>query len=216
MEQVQLITLAEPLPAPVALVRRARLLAGMGLAWHAVEAAVAIGAGVVAGSVALVGFGADSLIEMLAGATLLWRFAPSRAGSHAAEHGARRTIGASFFVVAAYVAADATRQLAFADHPHASWVGIGLAAVAAVTMPPLAIAKSRNAERLHSPAAKGEGRQNMLCAYLAIALLFGLIANAALNWWWADPVAALFIAAVAAREGVNAWRGDDSCCDAAF
>src|SRR5258708_15579809 len=140
MEQVQLITLAEPLPAPVALVRRARLLAGIGLAWHTVEAAVAIGAGVVAGSVALVGFGADSLIEMLAGATLLWRFAASRAGSHAAEHGARRTIGASFFVGAAYVAVDATRQLALAHQPHASWVGIGLGAVPAGTMPPLASA----------------------------------------------------------------------------
>ena len=216
MEHVHQIAIADSLPAPAPLVRRARRLAQLGLAWHAVEAAVAIGAGVVAGSVALVGFGADSLIEMLAGATLLWRFAASRVGSHAAEHGARRTIGASFFVVAAYVAADATRQLVVADHPLASWVGIGLAAVAAVTMPPLAIAKGRNAERLHSPAAKGEGRQNMLCAYLAVALLVGLLANAALSWWWADPVAALFIAAVAAREGVNAWRGDAACCDAAF
>jgi divalent metal cation (Fe/Co/Zn/Cd) transporter len=215
MEHVHPLPIAESLPAPTALVRRARRLAEFGLAWHAVEAAVAIGAGVVAGSVALVGFGADSLIEILAGVTLLWRFAAPRAGSHAAEHGARRVIGSGFFVIAIYVAVDAARQLALAGHPQASWVGVALAAVAAITMPPLAIAKSRNAERLRSPAAKGEGRQNMLCAYLSIALLVGLLANAALGLWWADPVAALLIAAVAAREGAGAWRGDESCCDVA-
>jgi divalent metal cation (Fe/Co/Zn/Cd) transporter len=216
MEHAHPIALVDALPAPAPLVRRARRLARIGLAWHAIEAAVALGAGAAAGSVALVGFGADSLIEMLAGVTLLWRFAASRAGSHSAEHVARRTIGFSFFLVAVYVAVDATRQIVLAQHPHASWVGIALAAVAVVAMPPLAIAKGRNAERLHSPAAKGEGRQNMLCAYLAVGLLFGLLANAALGWWWADPVTALGIAAVAAREGVKAWRGDDSCCGAAL
>ena len=213
MEHAHPLTVVESLPAPQPLVRRARVLAQVGLAWHAVEAAVAIAAGVVAGSVALVGFGADSLIEMLAGATLLWRFAPARAQSHAAEHGARRAIALTFFLVAIYVAVEATRQLLLGDHPHASWVGVGLAALTTLTMPPLALAKRRNAELLHSPAAKGESRQTMLCAYLSIALLGGLLANAIAGWWWADPVAALFIGAVAAREGAATWRGDDSCCD---
>jgi divalent metal cation (Fe/Co/Zn/Cd) transporter len=209
------LTIAESVPAPAPLVRRARSLAQIGLAWHVAEAAVAIVAGASAGSVALVGFGSDSLVEMLAGATLLWRFAPTRAGSHAAEHGARRVIALSFFLIAAYVAAEATRQLVAGDHPHASWVGVGLAAVATLAMPPLAFAKRRNAELLRSPAAKGESRQTLLCAYLSIALLVGLLANAVGGWWWADPVAGLFIAGVAAREGAGAWRGDASCCDVA-
>jgi divalent metal cation (Fe/Co/Zn/Cd) transporter len=209
------LTIVESIPAPAPLVHRARLLAQLGMVWHVIEAAVAIGAGAAAGSVALVGFGADSLIEMLAGATLLWRFAPSRARSHAAEHGARRAIALSFFLIAVYVAVEATRRLVVGDHPHASWIGVALAGLTTLAMPPLAFAKRRNAELLHSPAAKGESRQTVLCAYLSIALLAGLLANAVAGWWWADPVAALFIGAVAAREGAGAWRGDASCCEVA-
>ena len=212
VNQARPIVLADPVPAPPALVSRARRLAQVGLAWHAVEASVAIAAGAAAGSVALVGFGADSLIELLAGLILLWRFAAARAQSHTAEHRARRLIGASFLLVALYVATDAIAHLALARHPQASPLGIGLAAVAALSMPPLALAKQRNATRLRSPAATGESRQTMLCAYLAVGLLVGLVANAMLGWWWADPVTALGIAVVAAREGVGAWRGEPACC----
>ena len=195
------------------LVRRARLLAWLGLGWHAVEAAVAIGAGIVASSVALVGFGADSLVEGVAGIVVLWRFAAARAASEDAERRAQRLIGASFFAIAVYVAVESGRALIGGHEPEASWVGIALAAAALVTMPPLAMAKTRLGARLGSAATAGEGRQNMLCAYLSAALLVGLVANAALGWWWADPVAALLIAAVALREGREAWRGEQcGCC----
>jgi divalent metal cation (Fe/Co/Zn/Cd) transporter len=195
------------------LVRRAKLLAWLGLGWHGIEAAIAITAGLVAGSIALVGFGADSLIESVAGVVLLWRFAEARASSALAERRAQRLIAVSFFVLAAYITAEAARTLAGAHHPGVSYVGIGLAVVTLVTMPPLAIAKARVGDRLSSSATKSEGRQNMVCAYLSGALLVGLGANAVADWWWADPLTALVIAAVALREGREAWRGD-ACCAA--
>jgi divalent metal cation (Fe/Co/Zn/Cd) transporter len=196
-----------------ALVRRARLLAAAGLAWHLVEAAVAIAAGVVASSVALVGFGADSLVEAVAGVVVLWRFAGARATSAAAERRAQRLIGASFLAIALYVSVEAVRSLVGGHAPDASWVGIGLSVVTLVSMPPLAAAKARVADRLDSAATRSEGRQNLLCAYLSAALLVGLLANAALGWWWADPLAALAVAFVALREGRQAWRGDSGCAD---
>ena len=205
---------ARPDPAERAkLVRRAKLLARIGLGWHGIEAAIAIAAGVVAGSIALIGFGADSLVESVAGVVLLWRFAGSRAGSEAAERRAQRLIGASFYVIAAYVGIEAVRTLVVGDRPDVSWVGIGLSAVTLATMPPLAIAKGRVGEHLGSSATKSEGRQNMLCAYLSAALLAGLGGNAAFGLWWLDPAAALVIAAAAIREGREAWRGE-SCCTA--
>jgi len=194
-------------------VRRARLLAWLGVGWHAVEAAVALVAGALAGSVALVGFGADSVVEALAGFIVLWRFAGARASSEEAERRAQRLIGASFFLIAAYVGVQAIRDLAGREAPAASWAGIALAAVTAATMPPLARAKAYVGDRLGSAATKGEGRQNMLCAYLSLALLLGLGANALLGWWWADPLTALAIAGVAIKEGREAWRGD-ACCAA--
>jgi divalent metal cation (Fe/Co/Zn/Cd) transporter len=193
------------------LVRRAKFLARLGLAWHGIEAAVAIAAGVVAGSIALIGFGADSLIEAVAGVVVLWRFAGSRAGSQAAELRAQKLIGLSFFAIAAYVGVEAVRSLIGGDHPEVSYVGIVLSAVTLASMPPLAIAKARVGEKLGSSATKSEGRQNMLCAYLSGALLLGLGLNAAAGWWWADPVTALVIAAVAVNEGRDAWLGE-SCC----
>jgi divalent metal cation (Fe/Co/Zn/Cd) transporter len=197
-----------------ALVRRAKRLAWLGIGWHAVEAAVAVGAGIVAGSIALVGFGADSVVESFAGFALLWRFGGSRAASEAAEHRAQRLIGASFFVIAAYVVVEAVRTLVDGSHPDVSYIGIGLAAVSLVLMPPLAAAKARVGEMLGSSATKSEGRQNALCAYLSVALLVGLAANAVFGWWWADPVTALLIAAVALNEGREAWAGNacDDCC----
>jgi len=198
-----------------ALVRRAKLLAWLGIGWHAVEASVAIAAGVVAGSIALVGFGADSLVESLAGFILIWRFGAARTESHTAERRAQRLIGTTFWLIAAYVAVEAVRSLAGGGHPDVSYVGIGLAAVTLLTMPPLAAAKARVGEKLGSSATKSEGRQNLLCAYLSAALLVGLGANAAFGWWWADPTTALLIAGVAANEGRTAWRGEAcgaDCC----
>jgi divalent metal cation (Fe/Co/Zn/Cd) transporter len=215
MEQGTLqITDAEQLPASERgrLVSRARLLARLGLAWHAVEATVALVAGAVAGSIALIGFGGDSLIESAAGLILLWRFADSRSASDAAERRAQRLIGASFFVLAAYIAAEAAQSLAGGHHPEVSYVGIGLAVVTLATMPALARAKARVGEQLGSSATKSEGRQNLLCAYLSAALLVGLGANALFGWWWADPTTAFVIAAFAINEGREAWRGE--ACDA--
>jgi divalent metal cation (Fe/Co/Zn/Cd) transporter len=169
--------------------------------------------GIVAGSIALIGFGADSLIESFAGFILLWRFAASRVTSEAAERRAQKLIAISFYAIAAYVAFEAVRSLLTGDRPEASWVGIGLAAITLVTMPPLAIAKGRIGEKLGSSATKSEGQQNMLCAYLSAALLVGLGANALFGLWWADPVTALVIAGVAVKEGRESWRGD-SCCTA--
>jgi divalent metal cation (Fe/Co/Zn/Cd) transporter len=193
------------------LVQRARLLARLGIAWHGVEAAVAIAAGIVAGSIALVGFGADSLIESVAGFVLLWRFAGVRASSEDAERRAQKLIGVSFFVLATYVAVEAVRNLLMAAHPNVSYLGIGLSIVTLLAMPPLAIAKGRIGDRLGSAATRSEGRQNMLCAYLSAALLVGLSANAIFGAWWADPVTGLLIAGIAVREGRGAWQGD-SCC----
>lgn len=187
------------------------MLAWVGLGWHGFEATVALGAGIVASSIALVGFGADSLIEAVAGFILLWRFAATRASSQDAERRAQRLIGISFYVIAAYVGVEAIRALVGGVHPEVSYVGIGLSAATLATMPPLAIAKARVGEQLGSAATKSEGRQNMLCAYLSAALLIGLGANALFGWWWADPTTALVIAAVAVKEGRDAWRGE-SCC----
>ncbi len=195
------------------LVQRAKLLARGGIGWHFVEFGIAVGAGISASSIALVGFGIDSLIESIAGFILLWRFAGRRAHSESAERRAQQLIAASFFVLAAYVAVEATRTLVAGDHPGASWVGIGLAAFTAPTMPLLARAKRRVGQRLGSVATVKEGRQNQLCAYLSVALLLGLGANALFGWWWADPAAALAIAAVALKEGRESWRGE-GCCDA--
>jgi divalent metal cation (Fe/Co/Zn/Cd) transporter len=195
------------------LVVRARLLAWLGIGWHAVEATIAIAAGIAASSVALVGFGADSIVESIAGFVLIWRFGANRHASEVAEQRAYRLIAVTFWVIAAYVGVEAIRQLAGGSHPDTSWIGIGLAIVTLTVMPPLARAKTKVAEGLGSAATKAEGRQNMLCAYLSAGLLLGLGANALLGAWWADPLAALLIAGVAVREGREAWRGE-ACCDA--
>ena len=193
--------------------RRARLLAWGGNAWHLIEFAIAFAAGLAAGSVALVAFGVDSLIEVAAGLTIVWRFTGTRLASVTSERRAQQLIALSYFVLAAYVGVESIRDLVGGHEPGASWVGIGLAAATAPTMPLLARAKRRLGHALGSAATVGEGGQNMICAYLSVALLVGLLANATLGWWWADPAAALVIGAVAAREGLESWRGD-ACCDA--
>ena len=195
------------------LVRRARLLAWGGNAWHLVEFAIAVGAGVAAGSIALVAFGADSLIEALAGFIIVWRFAAHRSNSETAERRAQQLVAASYLILASYILVEATRALIVGDHPDASWVGIGLAAFTAPTMPLLARAKRRVGHQLGSSATVSEAEQNQICAYLSIALLVGLLANALAGWWWADPAAALVIAAVAGKEGWESWKGEScDCC----
>ena len=193
--------------------RRARLLAWAGNAWHVIEFAVAVTAGIVAGSVALVGFGIDSVIEVLAGGVIVWLFTGGRGSSHRAERRAQQLIAASYGLLVVYVGVEAVRDLIGSHHPEASWIGIGLAAVTAPTMPLLARAKRNVGRQLNSSATVSEAGQNMICAYLSIALLVGLGANALFAWWWADPLAALAIAAVAAREGVASWQGKScECC----
>jgi divalent metal cation (Fe/Co/Zn/Cd) transporter len=192
--------------------RQARLLAWGGIAWHVVEFGIALGAGLAAGSIALIAFGADSLIEAVAGFVVLWLFTGNRLGSDAAERRAQQLIAASFFVLAAYVTVESLRTLIDGQHPQASWVGIGLAAFTAVAMPLLATAKRRVGRKLHSSATVKEASQTQLCAYLSVALLVGLLANALAGWWWADPLAAFVIAGVAVSEGRSSWRGE-GCCD---
>ena len=196
-----------------ALERRAKLLAWGGNAWHVIEFAIAVGAGIVAGSVALIGFGIDSVIEVLAGGVIVWLFSGGRGASPLAERRAQQLIAASYAILVAYISVEATRDLLGSHHPAVSWVGIGLAAVTAPTMPLLARAKRNVGRKLNSSATVSEASQNMICAYLSVALLVGLLANALAGWWWADPAAALVIAAVAAREGVESWRGEGcDCC----
>lgn len=192
--------------------RKARLLAWGGIGYHLLEAAVAIGAGLAAGSIALIGFGADSLIESLAGFVVVWLFTGARLGSSTAERRAQQLIAISFFVLAAYVGIEATRTLIGGDHPEVSWLGIGLAAFTAATMPLLAAWKRRVGRSLNSAATVKEASQTQLCAYLSIALLVGLGANALFGLWWMDPAAALVIAAVAVKEGRESWRGE-ACCE---
>ena len=176
-----------------------------------VEGAVAIIAGLVAGSAALIGFGLDSVIEGFASVVIIWRFTGARKLSEAVERRAQKLVAVQFFVLAPYVGFESVRTLAGGDHPDVSWVGIALAAGSAAVMPYLGVAKQRLADALGSPATKGEGRQNMLCAYLAGALLVGLLGNALLGAWWLDPVVGLLIAGLALEEGVEAWRGEGCC-----
>jgi divalent metal cation (Fe/Co/Zn/Cd) transporter len=189
------------------------MLAWIGNGWHVVEFAIAVAAGVAAGSIALVGFGIDSVIEVLAGGVIVWLFTGDRGASHVAERRAQKLIAASYAILVVYIGVEAIRDLVNGHHPEASWIGIGLAAFTAPTMPLLAAAKRRVGRKLGSSATVSEAEQNQICAYLSIALLVGLLANAVAGWWWADPTAALLIAAVVAREGSQSWRGDRcDCC----
>jgi divalent metal cation (Fe/Co/Zn/Cd) transporter len=190
------------------LVRRARFLAWSSLAWMTVEGGVAVAAGLLASSPALIGFGLDSAIEGLASVIIIWRFAEHRALSDAAEERAQKLVALSFFLLAPYVAFEAIRTLATAEHPELSVVGIALTATSLVLMPVLGVAKRRLGARLDSAATAGEGTQNILCAYLAAGVLAGLVANALFGLWWLDPVVALGIAGLAVREGQEAWEGE--------
>jgi divalent metal cation (Fe/Co/Zn/Cd) transporter len=191
--------------------RHTRLLSWLSLAWMGAEGVIAIVAGIMAGSIALIGFGIDSAIEGLASVVIVWRFTGSRLLSPAAETRAQKLVAVQFFLLAPYVTAEAIHRLVTAEQPETSWLGIGLTASSLVGMPFLGIAKRRLADRLGSVATRGEGTQNLVCAYLAGAVLVGLLGNALLGLWWLDPAAALLIAAVAVREGLDSWRGQGCC-----
>jgi divalent metal cation (Fe/Co/Zn/Cd) transporter len=193
------------------LATRARLLSWLSLAWMTVEGAVAITAGLVASSIALVGFGLDSVIEGFASLVIVWRFSRSRVFSSAAESRAQKLVALQFFVLAPYVGVESMRALLGGERPEESVVGIALAASSVVLMPMLGIAKQRIADQIGSAATKGEGRQNMLCAYLAAALLVGLVGSAAIGAWWLDPLVGFAIVGVAVKEGLEAWRGEGCC-----
>ncbi len=195
------------------LAKRVKLLSWLSLAWMTAEGAIAITAGIVASSIALVGFGLDSVIEGVASVVIIWRFTGVRLFSHAAERRAQQLVAAQFFLLAPYVAFESVRALLAAERADVSWVGIGLAIGSVVIMPLLGIAKQRLANQLGSAATAGEGRQNMLCAYLAAALLIGLLGNAVAGAWWLDPGVGLLIAGVAVKEGLEAWRGEGCCVD---
>jgi divalent metal cation (Fe/Co/Zn/Cd) transporter len=218
MSAVELPTV--PSAAPVArisreryehLARRVKLLSWLSLAWMTAEGAVAILAGIAASSIALIGFGLDSAVEGLASVIIIWRFTGHRVFSHAAEARAQKLVAVQFFILAPYVGVESIRALVGGERPDETLVGILLATGSVIVMPLLGIAKQRLADQLGSAATKGEGRQNMLCAYLAGALLIGLLGNALVGAWWLDPVVGLLIAAVAVREGLESWRGDGCC-----
>ena len=193
------------------LIRRAKALSWLSLAYMTAEGALAITAAILAGSVALLGFGLDSAIEALASVIVIWRFTGTRRHSHDAERDAERLVSISFFLLAPYIAQDAIRALLAGEHPHTSWLGIGLSVSSIIVMPQLGKAKHRIGQRLGSGATTGEGTQNMLCAYLAAGVLIGLTLNAAFGLWWTDPAVALAIAALAIKEGHQTWQGKGCC-----
>jgi divalent metal cation (Fe/Co/Zn/Cd) transporter len=193
------------------LARRAKLLSGASLGYMAIEGIVAIVAGIVAGSIALIGFGLDSAIEGFASVVIVWRFTGWRTLDHHAEERAQKLVAVQFFILAPYVAVESARALINGSHADVSTVGIALAASSLIVMPYLGRAKQRIGSRMGSSATASEGKQNMLCAYLAAALLVGLLGNALFGAWWLDPAVGLFIAVVAVQEGRESWRGD-ACC----
>lgn len=190
-------------------VKRGRRLEYITIIWNSLEGIIAIGAGILAGSIALVGFGVDSVIEVSSGAIILWRLV---SGEHR-EQLALKLVGLSFLALAAYVAFDALKSLWFIEPPEPSYVGIALAALSVFVMPVLARAKRTVAAQLNSRAMHADSRQTDICAYLSAILLVGLVLNAIFGWWWADPVAALVMVPIIAKEGFEALRGEtcDDC-----
>ncbi|BDZ43438.1 hypothetical protein GCM10025865_27370 [Paraoerskovia sediminicola] len=208
-----------PLGAPpitpgrrLVLARRIRWIVAGTIAYNVVEAVVALAAGTLASSSALIGFGLDSIVEVLSAAAVAWQFAAPDPEKR--ERVALRVIAFSFFALAAYVTVDAVRALLGAAEPDHSTVGIVLAAVSLAIMPLLSWFERRTGRELGSASAVADSKQTLICTYLSAVLLVGLVLNSTLGWTWADPVAALVIAGLAVREGLEAWRGDACCAPA--
>jgi divalent metal cation (Fe/Co/Zn/Cd) transporter len=195
----------------VLLRRRIRLLVAATITYNVIEAIVAITAGTIASSTALIGFGLDSVVEVASAAAVAWQF--SAADPHRREKVTLRLIALSFFALAAYVSVESVRALLGVAEAQHSPVGIGLAALSLVVMPILSFAQRKAGREYGSASAVADSKQTLLCTYLSAVLLAGLLVNSLFGWWWADSVAALVIAAVAVKEGQEAWRGD-ACCAA--
>lgn len=199
------------------LVRRGNHLAWLTIGWNSVEGLVAIASGVAAGSVALVGFGVDSYVEVFAGAVVLWRLSKESHGQHvseAAEQRAVKLIAATFLILAVGVAVESVRKLISGEHPSVSAAGMAITIVSLIVMPLLSRAKRRVGRQLDSRAIQADATETILCVWLSAIVLVGLILNAAFGWWWADPVAGLGIVYVAGREGIEHWRTEEvgDCC----
>ena len=184
-------------------------LAWATVAWNVIEAVVAIASGSAAGSIALVSFGLDSTVEVGSAAVIIWQFSGA---DEERERLALQVIAGCFFALGAYVGVRAVVDLVGRNEPESSLVGIVLAVVSLIVMPTLAVAKARVGQQLGSSTVSADSRQTWLCTYLSAVLLGGLVLNAAVGWWWADPLAGVVIAALAVREGVEAWNGE-TCCD---
>ena len=193
--------------ASTATLRRQALgLEYLTIAWNLVECIIAVWAGIAAGSIALIGFGLDSLIEVFAATVVIWQL---QGASEEREHRALQLIGASFFVLAAFVTIEAGRDLVVGAEAEESRVGIALAIVSLAVMPALALGKRRVGRAMNSATLIADSTETLLCSYLSAILLVGLVLNAVVDWWWADPLAAIGIAYLALREGLEAWRGED-------
>jgi divalent metal cation (Fe/Co/Zn/Cd) transporter len=194
-------------------VRRVKQLSWLSLAWMTAEGTIGVTAGILANSIALIGYGLDSTIEGIASIVIIWRFTGDRLHSEHAEARAQKVVAVSFFMLAPYIIIGALDRLFTGQKPQPSWVGIGLALVSITLMPLFGRAKKRLGNQLQSAATAGEGTQNILCAYLSLAILVGLAANALFGLWWADPTVALIVAIVAVQAGIQTWRGQ-GCADA--
>jgi divalent metal cation (Fe/Co/Zn/Cd) transporter len=194
--------------------RLTRRLSWLSLVWLAIEGSVAIVAALLSGSVALLAFGLDSAIEGVASLVVIWRFSGSRLFSEQAELRAQRLVAIQFFFLVPFIGFEAIERLVGGGEIETSELGIGLTLATLAICQPLGMAKRRLGTKLNSRATVGEGKQNLLCGYLALAVLGGLLANAIFGLWWLDPIVALIIAGVALREGRAAWRGDACGCAA--
>jgi len=192
--------------------RRAQLLAWLTIGYNTLEGVVAVLAGMAAGSVALVSFGLDSAVEVLSAVAVSWQFAGRGARHEERERRTLRFVAVAFFALAGYVLIESAQGLLTGHKPEHSSIGIALAVASLVIMPLLTLAKRRTGQALGSRAVVADSTQTLLCTFLSAVLLAGLLLNSAFGLWWADPVAGLLIAAVAAREGLEAWRGDADCC----
>ncbi|MBA2296883.1 MAG: cation transporter [Actinobacteria bacterium] len=177
------------------------------------EGSIGVVTGVMAGSIALTAFGIQSFVEGLASLVIVWHFSGARLHSNRAENRAQKFVAIQFFLLVPFVGYEAIGKLITGEHADTSWLGIGLVTSSLLGMPLLGIAKRRLADKLGSVATRGEGTQNLLCAYLAGAVLLGLLGNALFGWWWLDPIAALIIAGVAVKEGRGSWRGEGCCAN---
>lgn len=207
------VDLMTPTTQRAALVKRGRWLEYFTIIWNLLEGIISVGAGVLAGSIALVGFGFDSFIESASGGALLWRLHLDRPERREqAEKFALKLVGASFLLLAAYVTVDAVKSLVKREPPSPTYLGIGIAALSLVVMPLLARAKRSIAKEIHSHALEADARQTDICAYLSAILLGGLLLNAVFGWWWADPIAALIMIPIIIKEGIEGLRGE-TCGD---